>query len=145
MFQISCLFMPEMGSRIYNRPHLWSLVFWHSITGWHVENMDIFCEIIHHHFVHPQTPQHSMFSVNKCMSALPHRSCYPIWSHMLFVTVFSKLIFFVLSPPMATILTLPLHVLHFVLYMCLICFSKFGFPNSFTCLFYIYSQPCVFC
>ena len=33
MFQISCLFMPEMGSRIYNRPHLWSLVFWHSITG----------------------------------------------------------------------------------------------------------------
>ena len=33
MFQISCLFMPEVGSRIYNRPHLWSLVFWQSITG----------------------------------------------------------------------------------------------------------------
>ena len=33
MFQISCLFMPDMGSRIYNRPHMWSLVFWHSITG----------------------------------------------------------------------------------------------------------------
>ena len=33
MFQTSCLFMPEMGSRIYSRPHLWPLVFWHSISG----------------------------------------------------------------------------------------------------------------
>ena len=64
------------------------------------------------------------------MSALPHQSCYPIWSHMLFVTVFSKLRHLVLSPPMATIFTLPLHVLDFVLYMCLPCYSKFGFLNK---------------
>ena len=145
MFQISCLFLPEIALEFTTGPTCDLLCSGTPLLAVNERTWTFPVKLSTTTLYAPRHPSIvSFLSTNVCL-------LYPTSLVTLFgltcclLLYFSKLRHFVLSPPMATILTLPLHVLDFVLYMCLLCFSKFGFLNSFTCLLYIYSQPCVFC